>query len=286
MTTVVTAAAGNVGRHAVSRLAEAGHTVRAVVRSESSADALRAPSVEPVVADLESGVPPGLFDGADRALLVVPVTESLVRTANALTDAAAAAGLDRVVRVSIDSAFVEGGDVLGRAHAEADRHLAASGLRFTALRPAGFMQNLLGMAPMVQQGVIAAPTGEGEIPFVDAADIAAAAVAVLTGRSDATGPVDLTGPEALSFGDVAEKLSALTGRPVAHVSPSEDEARAGFAAVGLSPWLADAMVANAALVARGAGSAVRDGVERLTGRPPRSLDAFLAEHAAAFQPAS
>ena len=178
MTTVVTAAAGNIGRHAVSRLAEAGHTVRAVVRSHASADALRAPSVEPVVADLEAGVPPDLFDGADRALLVVPVTESLVRTANALTDAAAAAGLDRVVRVSIDSAFVEGGDVLGRAHAEADRHLAASGLRSTALRPAGFMQNLLGMAPMVQQGFIAAPTGEGEIPFVDAADIAAAAVAL------------------------------------------------------------------------------------------------------------
>ncbi|MEM8782530.1 MAG: NAD(P)H-binding protein [Planctomycetota bacterium] len=287
-TFAVTAANGNIGRPAVEALLAEGHAVRAVVRSDESAAALKALGADVAVADVSADADASWFTGCDGALLITPVVEGFARIACRLIDAAHQAGVANVVRVSIDGAFIDSGSRLGVEHAEADRHLAERcsdpGQRHTSLRPSGFMQNLLGMSPMIQQGVLPAPTGEGRMPLIDARDIAACAVAALSGRGGGTGPVDITGPEALTFGDVAERIAAKTGRPVAHLSPPPAQAEEGLRAMGIDGWLLDAMMENAAQVREGIGAAVRQGVETLTGRPPRSIDAFLDEHAPAFTP--
>jgi uncharacterized protein YbjT (DUF2867 family) len=275
MLIVATAANGNIGSRAVPLLIEAGHQVRAVVHSQASADLLAARGVESVVADVSKPLNRSVFDGVDRALLISPVSEAMTQIGQRLNDAAVSGGAQRVVRVSIDSHYIDAGAMLGSAHAAVDRHLAQTGVRHTILRPSGFMQNLLAMAPMIQQGVIVAPTGDGAVPFIDAADIAASAVAVLTDRTDVDGPVDVSGPEAFTFAQVADRLSGLLGHDVTHISPTGSDARAGLAAGGFDGWLLDAILDDTAHVANGVGATVRDGVQRLTGRQPATLDEFL-----------
>jgi NAD(P)H dehydrogenase (quinone) len=283
MLIVVTAANGNIGSRAMPLLLEAGHQVRAVVHSRASAARLAALGVEPVVADVSKELDRSVFAGADRALLVAPVSEAMTEIGNRLTDAAVAGGAQRVVRVSIDSQYIDAGAMLGIAHTAADGHLERTGVRHTILRPSGFMQNLLAMAPMIQQGMIVAPTGDGAVPFIDAADIAASAVAVLTDVTEIDGPVDISGPEALTFAQIADRLSGLLGHDVTHISPTGDEARAGLAAGGFDGWLLDAMLDDTAHVANGVGATVRNGVQRLTGRQPTTVDTFLRANLEAFR---
>lgn len=284
MLIVVTAANGNIGSRAVPLLLEAGHQVRAVVHSQASADRLAALGVETVMTDVSKALDAAVFDGVDRALLISPVSEAMTEIGKRLNDAAVSGGAQRVVRVSIDSQYIDAGAMLGSAHAVADLHLAQTGVRHTILRPSGFMQNLLAMAPMIQQGVIVAPTGDGAVPFIDAADIAESAVAVLADTTDVDGPVDMTGPEAFTFAQIADRLSSLVGHAVTHISPTGDDARAGLAAGGFDGWLLDAILDDTAHVANGVGATVRDGVQRLTGHEPATLDEFLRANLDAFRP--
>ncbi|MGD1840866.1 MAG: hypothetical protein ACFB0B_08220 [Thermonemataceae bacterium] len=172
---------------------------------------------------------------------------------------------------------------MGLGHAAADQHLIASGIAHTILRPGGFMQNLLAMAPMIKQGVIVAPTAEGAVPFIDARDIADCAVAVLTASSDVRGIVDISGPEAFTFSEIADKISNLVGYSIKHVSPVGEEARQSFMATGLDGWMLDAMLDDTANVARGVGATIHKGVKHITGNEPRTLDTFLEEHIHYFQ---
>jgi NAD(P)H dehydrogenase (quinone) len=283
MLIVVTAANGNIGSRAIPLLVQAGHRVRGVVRSAESAVAVRALGAEPVLADVGEDLDPTVFAGADRALLVAPVTEEIAVIGNRLIDAARAAGVDRLVRVSIDSAFIDAGAMLGEAHRVADEHLATVGVRHTILRPSGFMQNLMGMAPKIRNGAIVAPTGDGAVPFIDAGDIAASAVAVLTDQTELDGPIDVSGPEAFTFSQIASKLAVLLDHDVEHISPSGTDARQALAAAGFDGWLRDAMLDDTRHVASGVGTTVRSGVHKLTGRRPNTLDAFLREHVGTFQ---
>jgi uncharacterized protein YbjT (DUF2867 family) len=283
-TILVTGATGKIGTPTVDRLLAEGHSVRAIVSSQASAERLKAKGARPFIMDLTDNLDLSAFDGVDAALLISPVGETFEKVSKKLIDAAKAASMSRVARISIDTAFIEHNAILGVGHGNADAYLAQSGLRHTILRPSGFMQNFLGMAAMIQQGMIIAPTGNGAVPFIDARDIADAAVAVLTDKTDIDGPVDISGPEPLTMADIAAMLSSRLGHDVTHISPPPEEAAAGLRQAGFDGWLLDAMIDDTAHVAAGHGAEVKDGIERLSGNPPRSMDAFLDEYIAAFRP--
>ena len=100
----------------------------------------------------------------------------------------------------------------GRWHAQTERHIADAGLPFTYLHPPFFMQNLLrSAAAIAAQGVLVASMQAGKIAMVDARDVAAVAVAALTSDDHVGKTYTITGPEALSFQEVAQKLAAATG---------------------------------------------------------------------------
>jgi uncharacterized protein YbjT (DUF2867 family) len=92
----------------------------------------------------------------------------------------------------------------------------------------------------------------------------------------------LTGPEALSAAEVAERLSAAVGREVRYVDLTADAFGQALAGAGLPGWLVDALVEGNRLLAAGHGATVTDEVARVTGRPPRTFDQFVADHRAAF----
>ncbi len=164
---------------------------------------------------------------------------------------------------------------LGRDHAATEDIIRASGMSFTFLRDNFYMDMMELFAG--DDGVIRGPAGEGRCSLVSRSDVAATAVAVLRDPSaHADVSYDLTGPEALTMAEVAEKISAVRGHPVRFLDETVDEAYASRAAFGAPRWQVDAWVSTYTSIASGDLAGVSDDVERVTGRPAQSFDEFLA----------
>ena len=121
------------------------------------------------------------------------------------------------------------------------------------------------------------------VSFVGTRDIAAVAVAALRDGGHSGQTYEITGAEALSYGEVAQKLTALLGQPIQYVALDDDAYRAALLSAGLPPWYADGLTALYRFYREGKGAAVTDVAAQVTGRPARTLDAYLAEHRTLFQ---
>ncbi|HEX8116556.1 MAG TPA: NAD(P)H-binding protein, partial [Pyrinomonadaceae bacterium] len=172
----------------------------------------------------------------------------------------------------------------GRWHGQAENLLKTSGLKWTILRPNFFMQNLLGQARQIAAtGSIFQPVGDARASFIDARDIAAVAARALTEEGHDEQTYTLTGPEALSYRDIAAKLSEASGRSVAYVPVSPEQFRAGALVAGLPEWLVDALERLNEMFASGAAAAVTDDVRRVGRKEPTTFEQFARDHAEAFK---
>jgi uncharacterized protein YbjT (DUF2867 family) len=214
-------------------------------------------------------------------LLLVSATETEDRVTRHLSavDAAAAAGVRRIVYTSFVNAGPEATFLLARHHWQTEEHIRASGLAFTFLRDSLYADVLPYFVGA--DGVIRGPAGDGRGSFVTRDDIADAAVTVLLDEHDDNGghdgrTYDLSGPQSLSFTDVAAILSARSGREVRYHAETVEEAYASRAQYGAPAWMVDGWVSTYTAAAKGELDLVTDHVERLTGRPATSFDAFVA----------
>lgn len=282
---LVTGATGKTGFDVVRRLSIVGAGARALIRDASKAQHLRRPGVEIAVGDLGNPVtlPPALR-GCDRVFLCSSADPRQVELQGNLIRAAKEAGVKHVVRLSALGASLDSPVSFSRWHAETEKQLIASGIAWTFLRPHFFMQNFLGFAPAIKaQNAFHMPMKGGKIPLVDTRDVAAVAVEVLTGAGHERKIYEITGPEALSGQDLAQKLSKAVGRTIAYRDVSPEEAKKGMVAAGTPEWLAIAMVALYSVFAAGHSAAVSPVVEQITGYPPRTFDDWARENAAAFR---
>ncbi|TLM92485.1 SDR family oxidoreductase [Hymenobacter jeollabukensis] len=287
---MVTGATGTVGAELVRALSNRGVHVRAGVHSVIKGDRLRQfnPEVQLVELDFQRPETLGVaLTGVDRVFLLVPLAETQVEDSKRFIDAAKAAGVKQVVKLSVMGAEAEPGIQLGRWHREAEQYLAQSGLPYVILRPNSFMQNFLTYqgASIRGQGRIYQPQGEGRASYIDAFDIAEVAAAILTadvarhhGRA-----YPLTGPEALSNNEVATIISQTTNHPVQYIDVPEEAARQGMQ--GAPQWMIDAIMELNALIRAGYTATITTDVQQLTGRPPRTMQEFVRVHRAEFLPA-
>ncbi len=282
---LVTGATGSVGSELVVRLCAGGSPTRALVRSPEKADALRGYDCEIAVGDY------GDAAELDRAMcdvqavfLVAPPSPDLPAQERNVLDAALRAGRPRVVKLaSIGVGTPEFGR-LADIHTEALAALERSGLPHTVLVPNLYMQDLLGFAAPVQEsGLLPVPGGDAAVSHIDARDIAAVAAHVLTGPGHDGATYALTGPESLTYAEVAAELSRVLDRDVRYLDATPEQARAATLASGGSEWFADGLVEMLAAVRQGKAAKVTDEVARAIGRPARTMARFLAEHRAAFR---
>ncbi|GAA3666546.1 SDR family oxidoreductase [Nocardioides ginsengisoli] len=273
----VTGATGGLGGRVARALAERGVAQRLVVRDASRAPQL--PGATVAVADYDDrDAAVAALDGV-RTLLMVSAAETAERRAEHLAFVAAAAEAEvaHVVYTSFYGAAPDATFTLARDHWATEEALRASGMAFTFLRDCfylDFIPHLVG-----DDGVIRGPAGDGRVAAVTRDDIAAAAVAVLLDPAPHAGlTYDLTGPEALTFTEIAAILTLHTGRTVTYHDETVEEAYASRLRWEAPPWQYDAWVSTYTAIAHGEMAGVTDHVERLTGRPPTGLTAYLEEN--------
>ncbi|ROP37037.1 SDR family oxidoreductase [Saccharothrix texasensis] len=270
----VTGATGNLGGRVARRLADAGRSQSLLVRDPARAPRLAGATVaEAEFAD---------HDAVRRALdgiptvLMVSAAESTdrVNRHRAFVDAAAAAGVAHLVYISFAGAAPDATFTLARDHWATERHIEASGLGFTFLRDnlyADFLPAMVG-----DDDVLRGPAGNGRVAAVAQDDIADAATAVLTDPGPHAGRTyELTGPAALTLGEVADVLSAATGRTITYHPETVEEAYRSRAGYGAPDWQLDAWVSTYTAIANGELSEVTDAVPTLTGHPATSLADLL-----------
>ena len=210
-------------------------------------------------------------------LLMVSAAESADRRAQHLTfvDAAAAAGVRQIVYTSFVNAAPDAIFTLVRDHYATEQRIIGSGMAYTFLRDnfyLDFMEPFAG-----EQGVIAGPADDGRVGMVARADVARAATAVLLDPEPHAGVTyTLTGPEALTLTEAAERLTAARGRPFRFHNETLDEAYASRASYNAPDWQVEAWVTTYTAIAAGQLDVVTDDVERLTGRRATSLAEHLA----------
>jgi uncharacterized protein YbjT (DUF2867 family) len=248
---------GRIGRRVSAELSERGAHVRA----------LRRPSV-----DLrEPATLRAVLDGAEQLFLLTPHgPDQDLLEANAV-DAAAAAGVRRIVKVSGGAPTLgpNGPTSTAVAHWRSERRIEDSGLHFCFLRPSFLMQNLDAMTP--KAGLLLAPMGHAPIAMIDARDVAACAVAaLLDGGADTAWQI--TGPQGVTFADVAAAMGAR------YVDVPPRLAAKALRRRGVTAFEVDHALRMAVYFASGADSAPTDAVRRLTGRTPRTVQQYLTDN--------
>jgi uncharacterized protein YbjT (DUF2867 family) len=273
-TIAVTGATGHLGRRVAEQVADLGP--RLLVRDPSRAPSIAGASVARVSYD-DFALSADALRGVD-VLLMVSASESRTRRDEHRTfiRAAAEAGVGHVVYTSFVGAAPDAAFTLGRDHFDAEQAIRGSGMAHTFLRDNFYLDVLPYFADA--DGVIRGPAGAGLVAAVARADVADVAAVVLRSPAEHAGATyELTGPEALTFADIAARMSESLGRPVRFEDESVEDAYAWRrAAYGAEDWQLDAWVSTYTAVRDGEMAAVTDDVRRLTGHAPRSLEDVLA----------
>jgi len=281
---LVTGATGKVGQEVVRQLAAANVPLRALVRDPLRASHIRLPGVEVALGNLAK---PETLDaalsGIDRLFLLSSPDPDQVNLQSNAIDAARRMGVRHVVKVSV-AGGPDAGTQIGRWHWTTETQLKESGLAFTILRPTFYMQGLLLFAPSIAtSGTFQLPMGAGAVAVVDTRDVAAVAACALTQPGHESRIYDLTGPEALTFDQMADELSRATGKKIAYVHVPPDYARKHLLQLSMPRWLVDDMIVLCASFREGYGAAVSTAVRDVTQRAPRSFADFARDYASVFR---
>jgi uncharacterized protein YbjT (DUF2867 family) len=283
---LVTGATGLNGTALVRKLSTKGVPLRALVRNAAKAAEIAAlPNVEIAIADMaKPETLPAALAGVDRAMLNSSADPAMVEVQSNFIAAAAKAGVRHVVKLSgimpeLDSPFR-----FARMHGEIEQRLEASGMAFTHLRAGEFMPSYFRQVPMIlAKGALFLPMENQRIASIDIGDLAEIAAVVLTNPGHEGKIYPLTGPEALTMTEVAERLSAATGKTIKYINvPPEDVKKAQLAA-GVPPYIADALAELFAERRKGKESQVWPIAQTLLGRRPTSFAEFAARNAAIFR---
>jgi uncharacterized protein YbjT (DUF2867 family) len=272
-----------IGTALIGELLDRGQRVRALARAGEAAGGFP-PAVEAVAGDLddESSLVTAMT-GTESVFLLSSPHPNVVRWHRNAIDAARRTRARLLVRSSILGADRESPAEFISAHTACDRYLEGSGLPYVIVRPNLFLQNIpeSTVPAITASGTFYVDADEARISMVDTRDVAAVAARALTEPGHAGAHYDVTGPEALSYADVAAGLSRALGRPVSYADAPDDAVRQALVGAGLTEWFAGALVGLYQDYRRsgtdGYAAQVTDTVQRLTGRRPRSFGDLLGE---------
>ncbi|TPI13656.1 SDR family oxidoreductase [Mesorhizobium sp. B4-1-3] len=287
---LVTGATGLSGQVIVRELAHNDVPIKALVRSARKAAAAgldKLPGIDAIEGDMRGGDEvKAALDGVTRVLLISSGTPDMRETQCSFIDLCRRAGVQHVVKFSGAESgigFDPARFPFTRMHEEIEDHLEGSGLAWTHLRPSQFMQVYLREAQTISRdGELRLPFAGIELAPVAIEDIAKVACRLLLEGGHASESLDMTGPEALTMNEVAERISAATGRPVRYVPISWDERRSALLASGAPADFVDALDEQLRERLRRPKSRVHLATHEVFGIRPTSFAEFARTYARAF----
>jgi uncharacterized protein YbjT (DUF2867 family) len=291
---LVTGATGNIGSEVVRQLSSTAPAVniKAAVHSAQNIKKVKEEGdrVNVVLIDYNKlETLKEALDQVDKLFLLTPDVQNAPELASNLVIEAKNTGIRHIVKQSVMGADLESDVGTMRLHRQVERIIEQSGIPFTFLRPNEFMQNFVNFhSPFIKENnAFYIPLEDAKVSLVDVRDIAAVAVKALT-EDDENGKHKnktylITGPEALSYYQVAEILSDATGKKIDYVNISEEEARRAMKESGMSDWMINTILELSDYFRKGNASQVSSAVEEVTGRKPISFSQFAKDHASAFR---
>ena len=287
---LVTGATGLNGSAVIREFARQKAPVRALVRNRAKAHELEMlPTVEVVEGNmLQPETLRAALDGVDRVLMISTASERLVQTQCVFIDAAKEAGVRHIVKFSGKESGIGFNPANFRftwEHEHVEDYLKHSGLAWTQLRPSQFMQFYLPQA-LTGVGVAASalllPMENAKLSPVDIEDIAKVAFALLHSEGHEGKSYDMTGPEALTMTEVAERISQAIGKPFRYVNVTLEEKRQAWLAAGIPSGRADPISELFSERRKCAESRVYLGTHEAFGVHPTTFAEFARRNAAVF----
>jgi uncharacterized protein YbjT (DUF2867 family) len=281
----VTGAGGTVGSEVVKQLESAKASFRAAYFSKRKAEASRARGIDAVIIDYNR--PETLraaFQGCDKLFLLGPNELNQTQLEINAVEAAKAVGMSHIVKQSVMGAYEEE-FVFAKVHRPVEKAIESSGLAWTFLRPNSFMQNVVTfMSETIKaEAVFYSASGEAKISHVDVRDVAEVAVKALT-EPDHTGKAyTLTGPEALTYDELASELSKVLGRSISHISLSPSDLKNGMLAAGIPEEIAERMLDLERYYREDQASRITNDIQQVTGRDPKRFAQFARDCASSLQ---
>jgi len=273
---------GNIGTPLVNLLKDSDQSYRVLVRSDENEAKMASAGVPTVRAEL--GDWPSIdaaLEGVRTIFLLSAPSPVMSDLHEGLIDRAKSADVRKIVRLSAEPANYSKGLPMYEQHSEVDDYLVASGLDYVILRPHYFMQNIPQMHAtfMKDQGMFAQYMGDSRIPMVDARDIAKAALAGLT--SDAfNGKVHIiTGPQSISFEDVATAFSKSLDKEISYVNLSYEEQKVGLEAYGTPEMIVQTVMTLFKRWSEGEDQPATSDYETITGEKATDIEKFAADFA-------
>lgn len=276
---------GNVGTLLVDLLKTKQANFKVLVRSADKQAKLTDQGIDTVMGALGDWDSIELaLEGIDTVFLLSSPEMNFLALHTGLIDRAVASGVRKIVRMSSQPAQTNPEVPMYDMHIKADHYLEQSGLQYAILRPDYFMQNMENMhVPYIkEQSMFAQYLGEARIPMVDTRDIASAAYHCLM-SDDFNGKTHyITGPESISFYDVAKALSDALGRQINYVALTEDDQINGLKAAGVP----DPVIAGVMTVFKGWVEAKvrlpQSDFEKITGGKAISIEQYSKDFAQAL----
>ena len=255
---------GKTGRHVADRLAGSGHPIRLASRSS-----------EPAFDWYDESTWARAADGIDTAYLAPPYDPPGLAQAGRFVEQAAADGLRRVVLLSGRGVGGPGREFdVYRGQLDLEQAVQHSGVDWTIVRPAWFMQNFT-EDPMMHGSVLAGElrlcTGDGAEPWIDTEDVAEVAVAALLNDKHSGETYSLSGPRLLTLADVTAELSAATGRSIRYVDLTPDEQVTELVGLGAAQVEAEALRDLLIVIRHHLSETLSDGVRQVLGREARDF---------------
>jgi NAD(P)H dehydrogenase (quinone) len=288
MTIAVVGATGNTGRAVVKELKALGQNPVCVVRNADKAREVLGADATTAVAELtDRAALEKALAGVDSVFVVTGHNPGMVEQQNNVLDAALKAGTKYLVRVGGGRAVavVDSESVVGRGHAAIEEKLRDSGIKWVILRPGLFMQNVLGQAASIKNDSKMVLPFAKDMPaaMIDVRDTGAVGARILIDPAPHAGKVyEFTG-KLTSYGEFAEVLSQVLGRPIAYVGITPEQAEQGMKSRGMPDWLVAHLVTIAKLGAAGGFSTENTTlIDDLIKRPPITTKKFVEDHKALF----
>jgi uncharacterized protein YbjT (DUF2867 family) len=242
---LITGATGLTGSALVRAFGRHEQPARALVRDPAKRRAERdAAGLTTVQGDLlVPGTLAPALDGVETVVLISSADDRMVEAQVNLIDAAVAAGVRHIVKMSGLGVDPDSPFRFGRYHTQVEQHLRAAAVSATVLRPSQFMQVYYReVSTMLADGTFAQPLGDTRLAPVDVEDVARIAFAAATGPApdgDEAAVFPLTGPEALSMTEVCVILTEIVGRPIRYVDLAPEEKHRRLVAAGIPARFAD-----------------------------------------------